>query len=45
MTHNLVIRRFVPPTSGEAIWLARRVAATRRSRGAADREGGGTSDA
>ena len=28
------------PTSGEAIWLARRVAATRRSRGAAEDEGG-----
>ena len=28
------------PTSGEAIWLARHVAATRRSRGAAEDEGG-----
>ena len=33
------------PTSGEAIWLARRVAATRRSRGAADTEGGDVRDA
>ena len=29
------------PTSSEAIWLARRVAATRRSRGAADDRKGG----
>ena len=43
--HNYKSHKAVPPTSGAAIWLARRVAATRHGRGAADNEGGGTNDA
>ena len=50
MTHNSFFQTLAePPTSArhtaEGGWLCGRVAATRHSRGAAETEGGGTSDA